>query len=61
MRIFRSSLTIFLFSIILFSQVQDICEKAKIDAEKMINRNMWFAIGFFLDFPYGWPLIPILT
>jgi len=40
---------------------QDACMQAKMDAQNDVNGTLWFAIGWLVPFPGGWPLIPMLV
>ncbi len=50
----------FLVPVIANAQYVDACAQANIDAQTEVNKTMWLAIGFLLDFPIGWPLLPMV-
>lgn len=54
-------LVLLLFSpVVLNAQFTDACTQGTTDAQTEVNKTMWLAIGFFLGFPIGWPLLPMV-
>ena len=39
---------------------QDACMQAKMDAGNDVNGTLWLGVGFLLNFPLGWPILPML-